>query len=86
MKPLMAAEIMFLNKTFCLEHMADMIRYLSLYKYGGVYIDLDVISVRSFDSLPPNWVVKQSSNSLGAGALGLSKNKVGRAIADKIIR
>lgn len=86
MKPLMAADIMFLNKTFCIEHTADMLRYLSLYKYGGVYMDMDVISVRSFDSLPPNWVVKESSDHLGAGALGLSKNKVGRTVADKIIR
>lgn len=49
-------------------------------------MDMDVISVKSFDSLPPNWVVKETSEYLGAGAVGLSKNKVGRTVADKIIR
>lgn len=86
MKTLMAADILFVNKTFCIEHTADMLRYLALYKYGGVHMDLDVISVKSFDSLPPNWVVKELSDHLGAGALGLSKNKVGKTVADKIIR
>lgn len=86
METLMPANIMFLNKTFCVEHTADMVRYLSLYKFGGVHMDMDVISVKSLDSLPPNWVVKQSPDHLGAGALGLSKHEIGKTIADKIVR
>lgn len=86
MTPLRPADIMFYKNSFCIEHMADMLRYLTLYKYGGVYMDLDIINVRSLDSMPQNWVVKESLGNFGAGALGLSKNKVGKAIADKIIR
>ena len=30
---------------------SDIIRYLAVYKYGGIYIDTDFMSVRSFDEL-----------------------------------
>ncbi|XP_049266866.1 lactosylceramide 4-alpha-galactosyltransferase-like [Rhipicephalus sanguineus] len=43
-----------LNKSaFPVEHLADALRLALLYKQGGVYLDIDVIVMRSFDSLPP---------------------------------
>jgi len=32
-------------------HMSDVVRLLMLYKYGGVYLDLDTITVSSFENL-----------------------------------
>lgn len=34
-------------------HKADIVRMQTLQQYGGIYLDLDTISVRSFDSLLP---------------------------------
>ncbi|XP_037574962.1 lactosylceramide 4-alpha-galactosyltransferase isoform X1 [Dermacentor silvarum] len=43
-----------LNKSaYPVEHLADALRLAVLYKRGGVYLDIDVIVMRSLDSLPP---------------------------------
>lgn len=83
---LLTSEIIHINKNWCLESLAGMIRYLALYKYGGMYLDLDVITVKSFDSLPVNWVAKQDSELYGNAAFSLSSNGVGRTVAEDIIR
>lgn len=83
---LLPSEIIHMNKNWCLESLAGMIKYLTLYKYGGMYLDLDVITVKSFDSLPANWVAKQDSDLYGTSAFALSSNGFGRTVADNIIR
>ncbi|XP_037499927.2 lactosylceramide 4-alpha-galactosyltransferase-like [Rhipicephalus sanguineus] len=43
-----------LNRSaFPVEHLADALRLAVVYKQGGVYLDIDVIVMRSLDSLPP---------------------------------
>uniref|UniRef100_L7M001 Putative secreted protein n=1 Tax=Rhipicephalus pulchellus TaxID=72859 RepID=L7M001_RHIPC len=43
-----------LNKSaYPVEHLADALRLAVVYKEGGVYLDIDVIVMRSLDSLPP---------------------------------
>ncbi|XP_026324757.1 alpha-1,4-N-acetylglucosaminyltransferase-like isoform X2 [Hyposmocoma kahamanoa] len=74
------------DKKYNLRNIAEMLRFLTLYKYGGVYLDLDLISVRSLGAFPPNWVAKLSSGTLAAGALGLAKDDVGRTISGQIIQ
>ena len=32
---------------YAVEHLADALRYITLYRYGGYYFDLDVIIMRS---------------------------------------
>lgn len=86
MRSLEPTDITHTNKKYSLRNFADMLRYSTLYKYGGVYLDLDVISVRSLDSFPPNWVAELSAGVLGAGALGLAKDDVGRAMSGVIIQ
>ena len=38
-----------LNKFSGVEHVTDVIRLLALYKYGGVYFDSDILSLKSID-------------------------------------
>lgn len=83
---LLTSEIININKNWCLESLATMIKYLALYKYGGMFLDLDVITVKSFDSLPANWVAKQDSHLYGTSAFALTKHGFGRTVAENIIR
>ncbi|XP_075556856.1 lactosylceramide 4-alpha-galactosyltransferase-like [Dermacentor variabilis] len=41
------------KSAYPVEHLADALRLAVLYKQGGVYLDIDVIVMRSLDSLPP---------------------------------
>lgn len=62
-------------------HASDVLRYLTLWKYGGIYLDLDVIVTKSFNSLPQNFAGSESEANVAAGVLGFSHNGIGHALA-----
>lgn len=69
-----------LNKTkrkqflyyFSISHMSDLIRTALLYKYGGIYFDLDVIPLRSFQQFS-NTVALETTNAVNVAALVFEK-------------
>lgn len=76
-----------LNRTrWRISHTSDVLRFLSLYKWGGVYLDLDVVVVKSFDDLAPNWAARQSDRLVASGALSFSKDALGKQMADLALR
>lgn len=49
------------SSKYPLEHISDAARLVILWKYGGVYLDADVIVQRSFDSVPSNFICRQGT-------------------------
>ncbi|CAK1596550.1 unnamed protein product [Parnassius mnemosyne] len=75
-----------LNKSLWgVEHTADVLRYLILYKWSGIYLDTDMVVVRSFDSLTENWAGKESDAAVNIAALAFSDDEIGRRVAEAII-
>ncbi|CAD0199572.1 unnamed protein product [Chrysodeixis includens] len=70
---------------FPVQHASDILRILTLNKFGGIYLDTDMIVVKSLDELPPNWVAKQSDFSLASGILSFAKDEVGRNVTRRIL-
>ncbi|KAL4704429.1 hypothetical protein ACJJTC_014361 [Scirpophaga incertulas] len=68
-----------------IEHSSDVLRYLTLYKYGGVYMDSDVVVVKPLDSLANNWAARESPWAVDAGALSFSRDSLGRKVANASI-
>ncbi|XP_046858168.1 uncharacterized protein LOC124451593 isoform X2 [Xenia sp. Carnegie-2017] len=54
-------------------HETDLIRLLLLYKYGGIYIDTDVIIVKDWHDLPSNVIGWESSDTLNGAILKFDK-------------
>ncbi|XP_055296562.1 lactosylceramide 4-alpha-galactosyltransferase-like isoform X2 [Sitodiplosis mosellana] len=50
---------LFASKTL-IEHMSDFLRLLVLYKYGGIYLDTDVVVQKNLDELPANFLGKEA--------------------------
>lgn len=67
-------------------HASDYLRYLSLWKWGGTYLDLDVVVKTSFNNLEPNYAGAESDNFVAAGVLNFDHNGVGRNIAEMCLR
>lgn len=44
--------------------MSDFLRFLVLYKYGGIYLDTDVIVQKNLNELPANFLGKEVSNKM----------------------
>lgn len=71
---------------FPVEHTSDVLRLLSLYKYGGLYIDMDMVVVRSLNSLPKYFTSKESNLYLGSAVLAWRREGIGRNISEMTLR
>lgn len=58
---------------FNVSHLSDVMRTLLMWKYGGVYLDLDVVALRPLDDLT-NAIGQQSTDYVAAGVLMFEKN------------
>lgn len=67
-------------------HVSDLLRYLSLYKFGGTYLDLDVVVQQNFNNIPSNYAGAESENFVAAGAINLDHNGIGHEIAELCVR
>lgn len=57
---------------FTISHMSDFIRTVLLYKYGGIYFDLDVIPLRTFERFS-NTVGLESIDGVNVAVLAMEK-------------
>ncbi|XP_073998650.1 lactosylceramide 4-alpha-galactosyltransferase-like isoform X2 [Rhodnius prolixus] len=63
-------------------HASDILRYTSLWKYGGTYVDLDVVLLRSLKGLS-NFAGAESPRNVAAGMLSFTH---GHPLSDLAIR
>lgn len=64
----------------------DVLKYLILAKWSGIYIDLDMIVVRPLGSLARNWVTRENYEEISERIFGFSRDTVGRSVAESVIR
>lgn len=74
------------SSNFARSHASDVLRYLTLYKYGGVYLDLDVIVVRSLEGLHSNFAGAESVQNVAAGVLRFSPTGIGHRHAKSCLQ
>ncbi|XP_069685761.1 lactosylceramide 4-alpha-galactosyltransferase-like [Periplaneta americana] len=67
------------------EHASDVLRFLTLWKYGGTYLDLDVILLKSLEGLSSNYVGVESSDNLASGVLNFATEGVGHDVATQCV-
>lgn len=67
-------------------HISDFLRYLSLYKFGGTYLDLDVVVQKTFENLTANYAGAESPNFVAAGVINFQHDGIGHEIADMCVR
>lgn len=76
----------FSKSKWWIEHTSDIIRCLTLYKYGGIYLDTDMLVVKSLEPLGYNWVGRQDDTFLNGAAIALSLNQLGRRVAKALVK
>lgn len=67
-------------------HLSDIMRYLTLYKYGGTYLDLDVVVLKSLDTLEPNYAGAESPRWVAAGVINFEAEGYGHEMAEMCLR
>ncbi|XP_026844026.1 lactosylceramide 4-alpha-galactosyltransferase, partial [Drosophila persimilis] len=63
-------------------HISDFLRYLTLFRYGGLYLDLDVVVLQKMEDVPPNYTGVESDHILTAGIMNLAATGLGHEIAE----
>ncbi|XP_063709149.1 lactosylceramide 4-alpha-galactosyltransferase-like [Culicoides brevitarsis] len=62
-------------------HLSDILRFLTLYKYGGMYLDTDIVCLRNFEELGMNFVAAEAPTSLGSSVINFGNDELGRIVA-----
>lgn len=73
------------DSKFPVSHASDILRYLTLWKYGGIYLDLDVIVLKSLEDLPPNYSGAESADNVAAGVMSFADSGVGHSLAETCV-
>lgn len=76
---------LFLSK-YLNSHVSDFLRYVSLFKFGGTYLDLDVVVQKTLENITANYAGAESENFVAAGVLNFEHDGVGHEIAEMCIR
>ncbi|XP_049820394.1 lactosylceramide 4-alpha-galactosyltransferase-like isoform X2 [Aethina tumida] len=65
------------NSTYPITHASDIIRFIIMWKFGGIYLDLDMIFLKSFNTLPKNFGGAQSKDIINSAVMGFENKGVG---------
>jgi len=66
-------------------HASDILRYLTLWKFGGIYLDLDIVVVKSLENLKLNFAAIESDVNVAAGIMGFENNGYGKMLAESCV-
>lgn len=66
------------------QHTSDAMRLLLLWKFGGTYLDTDIIVRKRLDSVPSNYACPEAQNQMNGAILNLSTD-TGKKFSKKFI-
>lgn len=69
-----------------ISHLSDFLRFISLYRFGGIHFDLDFIIQKNLQVLPRNFAGAETNNSVNVAILGLESQGNGHKIAEMALR
>lgn len=67
-------------------HLSDVLRYLTLYKYGGTYLDLDVVVLKNLDIIGVNYSGAESNDDVAAGVMNFERQGFGHQVAEMCVK
>ena len=73
------------NSKFVVSHTSDVLRLLVLWRYGGTYLDTDMIVRKNLDSAPENFACDDVANGVNGAILNFESSNNGRRLAEKFM-
>lgn len=67
-------------------HVSDFLRYLSLYRWGGIYLDLDVVVQANLETIGINYSGAESNEFVAAGVMHFEHTGFGHEFAALCLR
>lgn len=66
-------------------HLSDVLRLLTLWKYGGMYLDTDIVCVKNFSPLGVNYAASENFDTVMNGILNFGGDELGRSFAQQCV-
>lgn len=73
------------RSNYQISHTSDVLRFLTLWKYRGTYLDLDVVVLKPVDSFP-NYAGAESWEYVAVGIINMSQQGFGHELVDMCVR
>lgn len=70
------------ESSYLFEHMSDIVRAITLYRFGGYHMDLDMIVQRNVDALGENFIGDDWSTVINSAFIHLNNFGIGRRVLD----
>lgn len=65
-----------------MHHISELLRLITLYRYGGIFLDLDVLLLSTLEDLHLNYAGAMTNQSISNSVLSLEPNGFGHQIAE----
>lgn len=78
-----------LKSSYKVVHTSDVVRFMVLWRYGGTYLDTDIIVRKKLDSIPPNYGCPESETFMNNAAINfqsINENYIIEAFVYDLIR
>lgn len=79
------SEILF-ESHYVTAHVSDCMRLMTLWRWGGIYMDLDVIVKESFEDIPMNFAGAESPTLVANGVMSYESSGFGHFIVDLMLK
>lgn len=76
----------FTQSRFFSYHLSDILRFLTLWKYGGSYLDMDVIVTKNLETLGQNYAIAENVNALSSSGVNFSPTGPGHEVVGKCLQ
>lgn len=72
---------------FMRTHLSDILRMLTLWKFGGTYLDTDMICLKNIEVLGRNWASEENKtvHVVQSAMINFGNDKLGRFLANKCV-
>lgn len=75
-----------MNQSIWTTTRASDVRFLILHKWGGIYLDLDVVIAKQLDTLGENWATRNTNWSVSPDIIYLSSDALGQRVAEDALK
>ncbi|KOB69439.1 Uncharacterized protein OBRU01_17462, partial [Operophtera brumata] len=73
------------SKEWKVVHTSDLLRLITLFKFGGLYLDLDMVVVKPLDHLGRNWVARENGSNINNAVMNVAKDDLGKKFIGMVL-
>ncbi|KAL7741844.1 hypothetical protein ACLKA6_012062 [Drosophila palustris] len=73
------------RSSYLISHMSDLLRLITLFRFGGIYLDMDVVVLRSLEHVPLNYAGAESDTHVANGVMSLAPTGFGHLLAESCL-